>query len=425
MRILLIGSGGREHALAWALGARAGNDELFIAPGNAGTAELGQNTALDILDFPAVGRFVSEHRIELLVVGPEQPLVAGIRDYFESVEALSRVPVFGPPAKGALLEGSKSFAKEFMKRHEIPTARYREITAANLEEGFAFMDTLIPPIVIKADGLAAGKGVLIIDDHREAREALKSVLSGRFGTAGKKVVIEEFLPGTEMSVFALCDGKHYVLLPTAKDYKRIGEGDRGPNTGGMGAIAPVPFAGAELMKKIEERIVKPTVKGLVSEGIDYRGVIYFGLMIVKDEPYVIEYNCRFGDPEAEVIIPLIKDELPELLYRTALGRLGQTGPLAFEGAAATVILASGGYPGTYEKGKQIRGLEEVKDSIVFHAGTRRDKNGQLLSNGGRVMAVTSLAPQLSEALKISMKNAAKIEFEGKYFRRDIGQDVVE
>ncbi len=425
MRILLIGSGGREHALAWALGTRAGNDELFIAPGNAGTAELGQNTALDILDFPAVGRFVSEHRIELLVVGPEQPLVAGIRDYFESVEALSSVPVFGPPAKGALLEGSKSFAKEFMKRHEIPTAQYREITSANLEEGFAFMDTLIPPIVIKADGLAAGKGVLIIDDHREAREALKSVLSGRFGTAGKKVVIEEFLPGTEMSVFALCDGKHYVLLPTAKDYKRIGEGDSGPNTGGMGAIAPVPFAGAELMKKIEDRIVKPTVEGLVSEGIDYRGVIYFGLMIVKDEPYVIEYNCRFGDPEAEVLIPLIKDELPGLLYKTALGRLGQTGPLAFEGAAATVILASGGYPGTYEKGKPIRGLEEVKDSFVFHAGTRRDENGQLLSNGGRVMAVTSLAPQLSEALKISMKNAAKIEFEGKYFRRDIGQDVLE
>ncbi len=424
MRILLIGSGGREHALAWALNALADKEELFIAPGNAGTAEIGENTALDILDFPAVGKFVIDHRIELLVVGPEQPLVGGIRDYFEQEEALSKVPVFGPSAKGALLEGSKAFAKEFMKRHHIPTARYREITEENAEEGFAFMDTLSPPLVIKADGLAAGKGVLIINDHKKAREELQSVLSGRFGPAGRKVVIEEFLPGTEMSVFAFFDGSHYVLLPTAKDYKRIGEGDSGPNTGGMGAIAPVPFAGADLMRKVEERIVKPTVKGLISEGIDYRGIIYFGLMIVDEEPYVIEYNCRFGDPEAEVIIPLIRDDLPELIRQTALGRLDSSKALRLEGAAATVILASGGYPGNYEKGKPIRGLSEVNDSMVFHAGTRRDDTGQLISNGGRVLAVTSLAPTLAEALKTSLKNAEKIGFEGKYFRRDIGQDVL-
>jgi len=425
MRILLIGSGGREHALAWILNALARKEELFIAPGNAGTAEIGQNTALDILDLPAIGRFVIEHGIELLVVGPEQPLVAGIRDYFKNEETLSNIPVFGPSAKGALLEGSKAFAKKFMKRHDIPTARYREITAENTKAGHAFLDTLHPPFVIKADGLAAGKGVLIINDRKKAHEELKSVLSGRFGMAGRKVVIEEFLPGKELSVFALFDGNHYVLLPTAKDYKRIGEGDTGPNTGGMGAIAPVPFAGPALMRKVEERIVKPTVEGLVSEGIDYRGVIYFGLMIVDKEPYVIEYNCRFGDPEAEVIIPLIKDQLPELILQTANGQLDSSKSLTVEKAAATVILASGGYPGNYEKGKPIRGLGGVKKSKVFHAGTRRDLTQELISNGGRVLAVTSLAPTLSEALQMSMKNAEKIQFEGKYFRRDIGQDVVQ
>lgn len=425
MRILLIGSGGREHALAWALNAFADKEELFIAPGNAGTAEIGQNTALDILDFPAVGRFAIEHGIELLVVGPEQPLVAGIRDYFKNEETLSNIPVFGPSAKGALLEGSKAFAKKFMKRHGIPTARYGEITAKNPEAGHAFLDTLQPPFVIKADGLAAGKGVLIINDRKKAHEELKSVLSGRFGKAGRKVVIEEFLPGKEISVFALFDGNHYVLLPTAKDYKRIGEGDTGPNTGGMGAIAPVPFAGPALMRKVEDRIVKPTVEGLVSEDIDYRGVIYFGLMIVDKEPYVIEYNCRFGDPEAEVIIPLIKDELPELILQTASGRLDSSKSLNVEKAAATVILASGGYPGNYEKGKPIRGLGEVKESKIFHAGTRRDLTQELVSNGGRVLAITSLAPTLAEALQTSMENAEKIRFEGKYFRRDIGQDVLQ
>lgn len=421
---MLLGSGAREHALARALAAPAGKNRIFIAPGNAGTAEAGENIALDIMDFEAVGDFAIGHKIELLVVGPEQPLVAGIHDFFRKDERLRSIPVFGPAAKGALLEGSKSFAKKFMERHDIPTARYREISSENMEDGFAFIDELSPPIVIKADGLAAGKGVLIVMDAKEAKEELKSVLSGRFGTAGKKVVIEEFLHGTEMSVFALCDGRHYVLLPTAKDYKRIGEGDSGPNTGGMGAIAPVPFAGAELMKKVEERIVKPTVQGLVSEGIDYRGVIYFGLMIVNEEPYVIEYNCRFGDPEAEVILPLIEDEVPELLYRTALGRLAGMSAPRFKGSAATLVLASGGYPGAYEKGKKIEGLDRVRNSLVFHAGTRRDENGQLLSNGGRVLAITTLAAKLGEALQISLQNAAKIEFEGKYYRRDIGKDVL-
>ncbi len=424
MRILILGGGGREHALAWGLSNDRTSHTLFIAPGNAGTAALGRNVDLDILNFKELGDFALKNDIQLIVVGPEAPLVAGIFDYFKKDPDLNKIAVFGPSSHGALLEGSKSFAKEFMGNHRIPTAPYREVRLETLEEGRNFIRELRPPIVIKADGLAAGKGVLIIPDRDLAEKELEAVLKGKFGKAGEKVVIEAFLPGIEISVFAITDGKQYVLMPTAKDYKRIGEGDTGLNTGGMGAIAPVPIADDELMAKIEGRIVKPTIEGLAKEGITYRGVIYFGLMIVNGEPFVIEYNCRFGDPEAEVLIPLTDAQWGELFLNTAEGRLPDMDLPLHSKAAATVVLASGGYPGDYEKGKEIRGLDKVADSIVFHAGTMQDANGRIRTAGGRVLAITSLAPTLKKALEMCLENAEKIEFEGKYFRKDIGYEFI-
>lgn len=422
MNILLLGSGGRESALAWKMSQSPLTDKLFIAPGNGGTYAYGENVGLSPLDFPAIEKFVAENHVELLVVGNEDPLVAGVTDYFRANNPA--LLVVGPEKAGAMLEGSKDFAKQFMVDNNIPTARYRSFTLETLEEGYRFLEALNPPYVLKADGLAAGKGVLILDTLDEARHELKEMLSGMFGASSATVVIEEFLKGIECSVFVLTDGHGgYRILPVAKDYKRIGEGDTGLNTGGMGAVSPVPFADAAFMAKVEERIVRPTVDGLLRRGIDYRGFIFLGLINVGGEPMVIEYNVRMGDPETEVVMLRIASDLVPLLVASAKGDLGEL-PLAIDPrTAVTVMLVSGGYPGSYPKGKVITGTETVTESILFHAGTAR-KDGELVTSGGRVIAASSYGEDIPSALERSFRSALAVGFEGKYFRRDIGRDLL-
>jgi len=422
MNILVIGSGGREHAMGWKLAQSKRTEQLFFAPGNAGTSELGTNLEIGVNDFQQLKRAVLKNKINLVVVGPEVPLVEGIHDFFAADTELREVKVVGPKKAGAQLEGSKDFAKEFMMRHNIPTAKYLTVTKKNLNEGLAFLEALPAPYVLKADGLAAGKGVLIIENLEEAKNALNEMLGGKFGEASNKVVIEEFLSGVEVSVFVITDGTDYKILPEAKDYKRIGEGDTGLNTGGMGAISPVPFANEEFMSKVESRIIRPTVNGLKVSEIEYNGFIFFGLINVDGNPYVIEYNVRLGDPETEAVLLRVKSDFAELLEAAADGTLAEKEVEFDNQTAVTVMLVSGGYPGSYEKGKTISGLEKVSGSIVFHAGTTRD-NETLVTNGGRVLAVSSLGNNKVEALTASYRNAGVIQFEKKYFRKDLGFDL--
>lgn len=424
MRVLLLGSGGREHALAWKMAQSSMLEELFIAPGNAGTRQHGKNVPLNPTDFPAVKDFVLENAINMVVVGPEEPLVKGIHDFFLADDQLKNIPVIGPAKLAAQLEGSKDFAKQFMFRHNIPTAKYATFTKDTLEEGYKFLESMKPPYVLKADGLAAGKGVLILEDLNEAKAELKNMLAdAKFGEASSRVVIEQFLKGIELSVFVLTDGDSYKLLPEAKDYKRIGEGDTGLNTGGMGAVSPVPFADATFMDKVQNQVIIPTVKGLKQDGIPYKGFIFFGLINVKGEPYVIEYNCRMGDPETEVVIPRLKSDLLDLFEGVATNTLSERDIQFMDKCATTIMMVSGGYPEDYQKGKQIYGLNTVTESIVFHAGTSSD-GPAVLSAGGRVLAITSYGKHLDGALAKSYDSAAKIEFEGAYYRKDIGFDVV-
>ena len=424
MNILLLGSGGREHTLAWKLSQSRHCGQLYIAPGNAGTAKHGTNVTIKVTDFEAIKQFVKEKEIEMVVVGPEEPLVKGIADDFLHDEKVKHVMVIGPSAYGAQLEGSKAFSKKFMQRHGIATAAYREFDASTYEEGIAYLQDHDLPIVLKADGLAAGKGVLICQSPIEAMAEFELMLQqSKFGDAGKKVVVEDFLTGIELSVFVLTDGKNYVLLPEAKDYKRIGMNDTGLNTGGMGAVSPVPFADDEFMRKVEEKVIKPTVKGLEKEGIDYKGFIFFGLIKVDEEPYVIEYNCRLGDPETEVIMPRLKNDLVELFEATAKGTLDKIKIEMDKRTACTIMAVSGGYPGSYEKGFAISGLDEPlpEDSLVFHAGTTQ-KNGEVVTSGGRVLCVTSYCNKVSSAVSKSRKVLERISFEGMYFRKDIGYE---
>ena len=423
MNVLILGSGGREHAFAWKISQSKQLQNLYIAPGNAGTANCGTNVNIAVTDFDAIKNLVWEKDINLVLVGPEDPLVKGIHDYFLNDSILKDVPVIGPKMDGAMLEGSKDFSKQFMFKHGVPTAKYQTFTKENLNEGYLFLETLEPPFVLKADGLAAGKGVLIINDIIEAKAELKNMLiDAKFGNASSRVVIEEFLQGIELSVFVLTDGKSYKILPAAKDYKRIGEGDTGLNTGGMGAVSPVPFADDSFIKQVEELIVKPTINGLNKDGIDYRGFIFIGLMNCNGHPKVIEYNCRMGDPETEVVIPRIKTDLLDLLDGVATQTLHEKAFETLTEIATTVVLVSGGYPGDFVKGKIVEGLAENFDSYVFHSGTKFE-NDHVLTNGGRVFAITSFGNTIEEAVSKSFITADKINYEGKYFRSDIGNDL--
>ncbi|HET6245427.1 MAG: phosphoribosylamine--glycine ligase [Bacteroidetes bacterium] len=424
MKVLILGSGGREHAFAKQIAASPKCEKLYIAPGNAGTAQYGHNAPLSITDFDGIKKFVTDFNITLVLVGPEDPLVNGIADYFLANEELKNIPVIGPGKEGARLEGSKDFAKQFMQRHKIPTAGYKSFSIFNIEQGYTFLESLRPPYVLKADGLAGGKGVVILEDLQQAKAELKAMLEdAKFGEASRKVVIEEFLKGTELSVFVLTDGISYKILPEAKDYKRIGEGDSGLNTGGMGAVSPVPFAGKEFMDAVEKRIIIPTIEGLKKEEIPYKGFIFIGLIEVDGSPYVIEYNVRMGDPETEVVLPRIKTDFLDLLSSVAMETLNKQELVIDNRAAVTVVLVSGGYPGDYEKEKRITGLKDITESFVYHAGTK-EINGEIVSDGGRVLAVTSLAANMKDALEASYKNAQSISFEGKYFRKDIGKDLM-
>ena len=422
MRILLLGSGGREHAIAWKIKQSDKLEKLFVAPGNAGTDGIAENVNIGVNDFDALAEFALANNVNMIIVGPEDPLVNGIYDFFLNREDLKHIPVIGPSKTGAILEGSKDFAKDFMAKHNIPTPAYLTVTKDNLEEGVNFLTTFEAPYVLKADGLAAGKGVLIIEDLKEAQDSLREMIGGMFGDASAKVVIEEFLRGIELSVFAITDGKDYKIIGAAKDYKRIGEGDTGLNTGGMGAVSPVPFADETFMKKIEDKIVKPTIDGLYKDGIDYKGFVFFGLFKVGDEPMVIEYNVRMGDPETEVVMPRIKSDVVDLFKAVGEGRLSEVDFQLDDRYCTTVMLVSGGYPEAYTKGKIITNTEDVKDSIVFHAGTKMDNNN-VVTNGGRVIAVSAYGNTMDEALEKSFNGANMIDYEGKYFRRDIGLDL--